>query len=139
MKMDRHHLLEIILWPNEDGTFREIRNSRARLKELGIYDDWKMCIKIPHGEHISLHQKGNGNSCFGRCGDKSPMYGKSGELSPTFGMTKERNPAWKGDMASETQKRYRDKPYRSPEAHRLRRAKRKSAAQLRAADEVRAT
>ena len=58
MKMDRHHLLEIILWPNEDGTFREIRNSRARLKELGIYDDWKMCIKIPHGEHISLHQKG---------------------------------------------------------------------------------
>lgn len=32
--IDRHHLLEIILWPNEDGTFTEIENSAARLKEL---------------------------------------------------------------------------------------------------------
>jgi len=61
-RIDRHHLLEIILWPNPDGTFREIRNSRARLKELGIYDDWKMCIEIPRSQHISLHHKGKINS-----------------------------------------------------------------------------
>lgn len=30
----RHHLLEIILWPNEDGSFTKIINSRNRLKNL---------------------------------------------------------------------------------------------------------
>lgn len=54
----RHHLLEIILWPNEDGTFTEIRNSVQRLKELGIYDDWKMTITITNSEHWTLHHKG---------------------------------------------------------------------------------
>ena len=57
-RIDRHHLLEIILWPNPDGTFREIRNSKARLKELGIYDDYKMCIEIPRDLHARLHNKG---------------------------------------------------------------------------------
>lgn len=58
MIYERHHLLEIILWHNEDGTFREIRNSRARLREFGIYDDWKLCITIPRSEHCKLHMTG---------------------------------------------------------------------------------
>ena len=58
MKIDRHHLLEIILWPNGDGTFKEIRNSAKKLHELGIYDDYKMCIEITTSEHARLHFKG---------------------------------------------------------------------------------
>lgn len=53
----RHHLLEIILWPNEDGTFTKIINSAQRLKELGIYDDWKMTIVLTNGEHVRLHNR----------------------------------------------------------------------------------
>lgn len=68
----RHHLLEIILWPNEDGTFKEIRNSAERLKELGIYDDWKMTIPMTRSEHSRLHHKGN----IDNKGEKNPFYGK---------------------------------------------------------------
>ena len=57
--IDRHHLLEIILWPNGDGTFRTILNSRDRLKELGIYDEFKLTIPLRHSEHTRLHNKGN--------------------------------------------------------------------------------
>lgn len=57
MRMDRHHLLEIILWPNGDGTFRKILNSAKHLKELGIYDDYKLTITIPADEHSSLHAR----------------------------------------------------------------------------------
>lgn len=53
--IDRHHLLEIILWPNGDGTFRTILNSRKKLKELGIYHQYKMTIAIPKSEHSKLH------------------------------------------------------------------------------------
>ncbi len=53
--MDRHHLLEIILWPNGDGTFRKIINTAKRLSELGIYDDWKLTITIPASEHSRMH------------------------------------------------------------------------------------
>lgn len=56
--IDRHHLLEIILWPNGDGTFRTILNSAERLKELGIYDDYKMTIPLTRSEHTKLHMKG---------------------------------------------------------------------------------
>lgn len=55
MRIDRHHLLEIILWPNGDGTFRTILNSRDRLKELGIYDDYKLTIPLSIEEHRKLH------------------------------------------------------------------------------------
>lgn len=55
MKLHRHHLLEIILWPNEDGTLRTIHNSAKRLSELGIYDDFKMTIQITDSEHMRLH------------------------------------------------------------------------------------
>ena len=57
MRMHRHHLLEIILWPNGDGTFRKILNSKERLRELGIYDDWKLTITIPADEHIRMHNR----------------------------------------------------------------------------------
>ena len=53
-----HHLLEIILWPMPDGTFKEIRNSVERLEELGIYKEWKLTMLMPRGVHTSLHQKG---------------------------------------------------------------------------------
>lgn len=54
----RHHLLEIILWPKDDGTFRTIHNSMELLKELGIYDDYKMTIPLTVSEHNSLHHSG---------------------------------------------------------------------------------
>ena len=54
--MNRHHLLEIILWPCEDGTLRTILNSRERLKELGIYNDFKLCIRISARDHSSMHR-----------------------------------------------------------------------------------
>ena len=57
MRKDRHHLLEIILWPNNDGTFTKIVNSAQRLKELDIYNDFKLCIEIEHGEHTALHNR----------------------------------------------------------------------------------
>lgn len=56
----RHHLLEILLWPNNDGTFRIIHNSMNKLKELGIYDDYKLTIEITASEHSKLH--GNNRS-----------------------------------------------------------------------------
>lgn len=55
MKLDRHHLLEIILWPNADGTFTKILNSATYLQELGIYDDFKLTISLSHSEHAKLH------------------------------------------------------------------------------------
>lgn len=58
MKLVRHHLLEIILWPNTDGTFRIIRNSAKRLQELGIYDEYKLTLQMTRAEHASLHHKG---------------------------------------------------------------------------------
>lgn len=57
----RHHLLEIILWPNSDGTFRTIHNSAARLQELGIYNDFKMTIRMTHSEHSKLHNNNRSN------------------------------------------------------------------------------
>ena len=55
MKMHRHHLLEIILWPNEDGSFTQIINDEQRLKDLGIYDDYKLTISIDSKTHSRLH------------------------------------------------------------------------------------
>jgi DNA-directed RNA polymerase alpha subunit len=55
--IDRHHLLECILWPNGDGTFRKIINRAERLKELGIYDDYKLTIQIDHAAHSTMHRE----------------------------------------------------------------------------------
>lgn len=52
--IDQHHLLECILWPNPDGSFRKIVNTQKRLRKLGIYDD-HLTIPIPHGMHASMH------------------------------------------------------------------------------------
>ena len=112
--IERHHLLECILWPNGDGTFRKIVNLPDRLQKLGIYYDYKLTIPIERGVHTSMHINfkkgteyeisGENTSCYGRTGDKHPLYGKSGNLSAT----------WKGDKASTKTKYKRAKKlYRS--------------------------
>ena len=79
--MDRHHLLQIILWPNGDGTYRTILNSRERLKELNIYNDFKMTITITHQQHMDLHNKYRSDETKKLLHDRlsginNPMYGK---------------------------------------------------------------
>ena len=85
MRMHRHHLLEIILWPNSDGTFSKILNSKKRLRELGIYDDWKLTITIPADEHIRMHSHNRTDEYWNKVsqaisialsGEKNAMYGK---------------------------------------------------------------
>lgn len=89
-----HHLLEIILWPNDDGTFRTILNSRKRLKELGIYKKSVMTIKLTDIDHKVLHANNQLesarvlNSMKNKervLGDRNPMFGKTGSLNPFFG------------------------------------------------------
>ena len=58
----RHHLLELILWPKDDGSFIEINNSAKRLKELGIYDDFKLTIQMTSSEHTTFHNKARKNN-----------------------------------------------------------------------------
>lgn len=77
MSIHRHHLLEIILWPNEDGTFRTIHNSAKRLMELGIYDDFKMTIQITDSEHMSLHMSNESEESKAR--HRHDSYGFKGK------------------------------------------------------------
>lgn len=51
----RHHLLELMFYIDENGNKITINNSVERLKDLGIYDDWKLCIEMTQSEHIRLH------------------------------------------------------------------------------------
>jgi len=100
--IDKHHLLECILWPNGDGTFRKIVNTQKRLQELGIYDDYKLTIPIEHGTHSSMHKefkKGTEHEWNGVIGDKNGMYGRTGKNSPMYGRTGNKNPAWKGGVS----------------------------------------
>lgn len=53
----RHHLLECILWPQENGKFKIINNSMQKLIDLGIYYDYKLCIEITNSEHWKLHHR----------------------------------------------------------------------------------
>ena len=113
MTIDRHHLLECILWPNGDGTFSKIVNTWKRLDKLGVYDDWKLIIPIEHGVHASMHkqfkegteygQSGDKNPMYGMYGDKNPMYGKghlvAGEKNGMYGQSWDKSPTWKGDKA----------------------------------------
>jgi hypothetical protein len=89
-----HHLLEIILWPNEDGSFRTILNSRKRLRDLGIYKKKIMTIRIKDVDHKILHANNqldtarrlNSLKNKGRLiGSKNGMYGRVAELNPFFG------------------------------------------------------
>jgi hypothetical protein len=56
MKIEEHHLLECIIWPNGDGTFRKIVNRAERLQKLGIYQD-KLTIPIECSVHQTMHWK----------------------------------------------------------------------------------
>ena len=57
MSKIKHHLLEIILIPNNDGSMREIRHTVAELKAMNIYEPNVMTIEITRAEHASLHCK----------------------------------------------------------------------------------
>lgn len=105
---DRHHLLECILWPNGDGTFRKIINTEKRLKELGIYDDYKLIIKLDRSTHQKMHRAFKKGTEYGREGNKNPMYGKgylrAGDKNPMYGkgylVAGDKSHNWKGDNAS---------------------------------------
>lgn len=113
--IDQHHLLECILWPNVDGTFRKIINRAKRLEDLGVYNDYKLTIPIDHSTHQKMHrafEKGTeyeriGEKCgmYGKgyliAGRKGPMYGRVGENHPMYGRTREKHPTWKGDKAGQ--------------------------------------
>lgn len=83
---DRHHLLEIILWPESDGTYKTILNTKARLKELNIYDDFKLTIKLDRAVHTALHRR--------YTTDETKM--KMGRLGRTYTMTDE----WKAKISA---------------------------------------
>lgn len=89
MKIDQHHLLECILWPNGDGTFRKIINTADRLKELGVYNDYKLTIPIEHGAHTAMHIEFKKGTSYEWAGKNHPMYGKgyliAGEKNPMYG------------------------------------------------------
>ena len=95
----QHHLLEIILWPNDDGTFTKIINSAQRLKELGIYDDKKMTIAITNSEHISLHNYNRSEETIKKLSEALKRYkvkdSTKEKLSKAFSGNK--NPMYKKD------------------------------------------
>lgn len=103
MIVDQHHLLECILWPNGDGTYRKIINRAERLRKLSIYNDYKLTIPVEHGVHQTMHRQFEKGTEFERIGDNAPMYGKgyllTGEKSSMYGKTGEKHPTWKGDSA----------------------------------------
>lgn len=110
--IDKHHLLECILWPNGDGTFRKIINTKKRLKELGIYNQMKLTIPIDHRDHSILHTEFKKGTEYELSGERAPMYGKRGKLSPGYGKSpseeirrlksvnsrEEKSPRWVGDL-----------------------------------------
>lgn len=89
--IDMHHLLECILWPNGDGTFRKIINPYKRLEKLGVYKDYKLTIPIEHGLHQTMHHEFKKGTEYELklLGEKHPMYGK----------TRDKHNSWKGDKA----------------------------------------
>lgn len=58
MKKVKHHLLEILLIPQGNGSLKEVRYSVSELKSMGIYQPDIMVIEITRAEHASLHTKG---------------------------------------------------------------------------------
>lgn len=84
--IDRHHLLECILWPNGDGTLRKIVNRAERLDVLGVYDDYKLTIPIDHSLHQTMHRQFEKGTEYERKqdGNNNPMYGRSGDKNPAW-------------------------------------------------------
>lgn len=109
MTIDRHHLLECILWPNGDGKFRKIVNRAKRLEDLGVYNEWKLTIQIERNIHQTMHwefekgteyeRSGENTPWYGKTGEKTPMYGRTGDKHPMYGRTGDKSPSWKGDKA----------------------------------------
>ena len=82
----RHHLLEIILWPNGDGTFRRIINEAKDLERLGIYDDYKLTIEITNSEHTTMHNHNRTEECLRKMSESAkgkPAWNK-GLICPQF-------------------------------------------------------
>lgn len=112
----RHHLLEIILWPNDDGTFRTILNSADRLKELGIYNDHRLTITMTQSEHSTLHgtnrseatrKKLSASMKSAMIGERNPMYGQTRSEETRKKISKSlkgRTPSNKGKTMSAEQK-----------------------------------
>lgn len=113
-KYELHHRDEIKILPS--GI--EVRRSRKELKENGryYYCPANELIFLSAVEHRKLH-----NFKY-----RHPMYGKKieSEKNGMWNVRMEKHPSWKGDAAQEKTKRYRGKPYKSPEARRLRKLKR---------------
>lgn len=107
--IDRHHLLECILWPNGDGTFRKIINSAKRLKDLGIYDDYKLTIPIERSLHQNMHREFEKGTEYSFEGKNNPMYGRTGDKHPMYGRTGDKCGKWKGDNVGPQQKKRRAK------------------------------
>ena len=59
-KTVKHHLLELILWPNGDGTYRKINHTADELKAMGIYQPNIMTIELTRSEHCILHKPRTG-------------------------------------------------------------------------------
>ena len=97
--IDRHHLLECILLPNGDGTFRKIINRSQRLKDLGVYEDYKLTIQIDHAVHSSMHREFEKGYEYEVMDGKSSMYRRTGNDNYMYGRTGDKCPNWKGDKA----------------------------------------
>jgi hypothetical protein len=111
MKIDQHHLLECILWPNSDGTFRKIVNRSYRLENLGIYDDMKLTIPIEHGKHSSMHRQFEKGTIWEVKleSERNGNYGKRGAETSRFGCYEDKHPLWKGDNVTKKAKRRRER------------------------------
>ena len=111
--IDRHHLIECILWPNGDGTLRKIVNTGKRLDELGVYKDYKLTIPIEHRIHMIMHAEFRKGTEYELSGERNGMYGKhlsdshknaisescTGKKNGMYGrdVSREKAPSWKGD------------------------------------------
>lgn len=104
--IDQHHLLECILWPNGDGSFRKIINRAKRLEELCIYDDYKLTIPIERRAHQSMHRDFEKGTEYEMVGVKHPMYGRTGDKAPMYGRTEDKHPSWKDDSRAGIHTKY---------------------------------
>ena len=79
----------------------ELTFTRDELIKMNMYYDRPASelIIMSHSDHLSWHNKWNGNPMSGRSGDMHPMYGRTGDKHPSYGRTLDKNSNWKGDKA----------------------------------------